>query len=181
MNVFLVHGSFGSPFSNWIPWLSSELEKRDIPFLAPHFPTPEHQDYESWAKLLDFYYSVGKADEETVFVTHSVGCIFIAHYLAINNKKALGLIACSGYNEFHDDPTPMYALNKPFYIESERLACLKENVKVRINYVGDNDPYINRKYFEKYSNGTFSEMRLIHNGGHLNADAQLLEDILKIK
>ena len=26
-NYLLVHGSFGSPFSNWIPWLRSELEK----------------------------------------------------------------------------------------------------------------------------------------------------------
>ena len=26
-NYLLVHGSFGSPFSNWIPWLRAELEK----------------------------------------------------------------------------------------------------------------------------------------------------------
>lgn len=25
-NYLLVHGSFGSPFSNWIPWLRNEIE-----------------------------------------------------------------------------------------------------------------------------------------------------------
>ena len=29
-NYILVHGSFGSPFSNWIPWLRGELEKEKL-------------------------------------------------------------------------------------------------------------------------------------------------------
>ena len=26
-NYFIIHGSFGSPFVNWVPWLRKELEK----------------------------------------------------------------------------------------------------------------------------------------------------------
>ena len=29
-NYLLIHGSFGSPFSNWIPWLRAELEKDSL-------------------------------------------------------------------------------------------------------------------------------------------------------
>ena len=29
-NYLLVHGSFGSPFVNWLPWLRSELEKENL-------------------------------------------------------------------------------------------------------------------------------------------------------
>lgn len=26
-NYMLIHGSFGSPFSNWIPWLREKIEE----------------------------------------------------------------------------------------------------------------------------------------------------------
>ena len=29
-NYLLIHGSFGSPFVNWFPYLRSEIEKRDL-------------------------------------------------------------------------------------------------------------------------------------------------------
>jgi len=38
-NYLLVHGSFGSLFSNWMPWLRSELEKENLEVYTPDFPT----------------------------------------------------------------------------------------------------------------------------------------------
>lgn len=29
-NYIILHGSFGSPFSNWIPFLRNEIEKREL-------------------------------------------------------------------------------------------------------------------------------------------------------
>ena len=55
MNIFLVHGSFGKPFENWFPWLEEELSKRDIVCTIPTFPTPKHQNYKDWEKLMNYY------------------------------------------------------------------------------------------------------------------------------
>ena len=38
-NYILLHGSFGSPFSNWIPYLRENIEKRGHDVYTPDFPT----------------------------------------------------------------------------------------------------------------------------------------------
>lgn len=34
-NYVLLHGSFSSPFSNWLPWLRKELENRQLAVYTP--------------------------------------------------------------------------------------------------------------------------------------------------
>ena len=44
----LIHGSFGSPFVNWFPYLRKEIEKRDLVVYTPDFPTGVgYQNYEN--------------------------------------------------------------------------------------------------------------------------------------
>ena len=35
MNYFILHGSFGSPFGNWFPYLRSEIEKKGLCVYTP--------------------------------------------------------------------------------------------------------------------------------------------------
>lgn len=52
-NYFIIHGSFGSPFVNWIPWLRTELEKDNLEVYTPDFPTGvAYQNYDNWSRLL---------------------------------------------------------------------------------------------------------------------------------
>ena len=53
-NYLLVHGSFGSPFVNWFPYLRNELEKRELVVYTPDFPTGVgYQNYDNWSKVLE--------------------------------------------------------------------------------------------------------------------------------
>ena len=55
-NYFIINGSFGSPFVNWVPWLRKELEKEELEVYTPDFPTGVgYQNYENWSKLLKTY------------------------------------------------------------------------------------------------------------------------------
>ena len=47
-NYLLVHGSFGNPFSNWIPFLRKEIENKNLEVYTPDFPTGVgYQNYEN--------------------------------------------------------------------------------------------------------------------------------------
>ena len=59
-NYFILHGSFGDSFVNWIPWLRRELEKENLEVYTPVFPTGVgYQDYNNWSRLLKSYVDSG--------------------------------------------------------------------------------------------------------------------------
>ncbi len=33
-NYFIIHGSYGNPYKNWVPWLKRELGKRKMETLV---------------------------------------------------------------------------------------------------------------------------------------------------
>jgi len=85
-NYLLIHGSFGNPYSNWLPWLSNELERRGLVSYCPDFPTGVgYQNYDNWSKLLKVYLSVGLINENTIIFAHSIAPIFICKFLVENN------------------------------------------------------------------------------------------------
>lgn len=88
-NIFIIHGSYGSPQKNWFPWLKKELSKLGHRVFVPQFPIPpvEKQDsfygghkLSEWIETLDDYNKYINSD--TIFVAHSRGCVFTYHYLA---------------------------------------------------------------------------------------------------
>lgn len=87
-NYFIIHGSFASPFSNWIPWLRCELEKKDLEVYTPDFPSGVgFQTYENWSKLLKTYVDAKILTEETTIFAHSIAPVFITKFLIENNLK----------------------------------------------------------------------------------------------
>ena len=87
--VFLIHGWEGKPDNHWFPWLALEL-KADFSahggpasgweVNAPQMPNAAEPKVSEWLSFLKDY--VGRPDEETFFVGHSLGCITVARYLA---------------------------------------------------------------------------------------------------
>ncbi|MBI4020183.1 MAG: serine hydrolase family protein [Candidatus Aenigmarchaeota archaeon] len=77
--AFIIHQWCGSPGSDWYPWLKKELEKRGFAAEIPAMPEPESPDIAKWVGFIGK--SVGKADRETYFVGHSIGCQAILRYL----------------------------------------------------------------------------------------------------
>ena len=81
-NYFIIHGSFGSPFSNWIPYLRKELEKENLEVYTPDFPTGVgFQNYTNWSKVLESYVFAGLINENTIIYAHSIAPIFICKFL----------------------------------------------------------------------------------------------------
>jgi len=80
--IFIIHGSYGNPQENWLPWLKDNLEKLGQRVFIPQFPIPQTRDAaysgHDLEKWLETFKKYGKyMDENTIIVAHSRGCIFI--------------------------------------------------------------------------------------------------------
>lgn len=170
MNVFLVHGTFGKPFENWFPWIENELSKKNISCVIPSFPTPAHQNYEDWERLMDYYCKLGVVDESTVLIGHSCGTVFLVHYLLKHKIHVKGLVCVSGYNNFISGFDMMDDLNGSFYMPESNLNMEEYADKVHVFY-GDNDPNIPQDILHHFAASVGGMEHCIANAGHFNASA----------
>lgn len=78
--AFIIHGWDGYPEEGWFPWMKKELERRGFEVHVPAMPHPITPTIKDWVSHLSKI--VGKPDEQTYLVGHSIGCPTIIHYLA---------------------------------------------------------------------------------------------------
>ena len=77
-NYFIIHGSFGSPFSNWFGWLHDFLEIDGKEVYTPDFPTGVgYQNYENWSNLFKVYLNLRLINENTTIIAHSIAPVFV--------------------------------------------------------------------------------------------------------
>ena len=170
MNVFLAHGSFGKPFENWFPWLEEELSKKEIICTIPSFPTPEHQTYEDWERLMDYYCDIGIVNSETILIGHSCGSVFLVKYLLKHKIRVAGLITVCGYNNFHSGNDMMDKLNGSFYINEDSINVRNYANRI-ISFYSDNDPHIPMEILCNFAENIGAEKVVVNNAGHFNLAA----------
>ena len=173
MNVFLVHGTMGKPFENWFPWLENRLAEKNICCNIPTFPTPAHQNYADWEKLMDFYCDLGVVNGETILIGHSCGAVFLVHYLLEHKIHVRGLICVSGYNNFISGFEMMDKLNESFYMNAQSIDVTPYADTV-IGFYGDDDPNIPQRLLNDFATSIGGEVNCVPNAGHFNASAGYL-------
>ena len=170
-NYFIIHGLAGKPFENWFPWLERKISEMNRQCIVPQFPTPLKQSYTNWERLLDYYKSLGFIDENTVFIAHSLGPVFIVKYVTKNKIKIKGLISVSGFNNFISGMEEFDRINKSFFLEDSKLSEFKNYVELIYCFMSDNDPHIPFNKLKEFANIIGGELYIIHNGGHFNTAA----------
>ena len=95
--AFIVHGWDGYPAEGWFPWLKRELEKKDFQVTVPAMPEPAEPRITTWVAHLAKV--IGKVDENTFLVGHSIGCQTILRFLEKlpNDQIAGGVILVAGW------------------------------------------------------------------------------------
>lgn len=140
-NYFLLHGSFGSPFSNWIPYLRQELENRNLEVYTPDFPTGVgYQTYENWSKLLKIYVEANILNENTIIFAHSIAPVFISKFLIENQIKVKRLVFICGFNNYLGINEEYDTVNKSMFLNN--LEDIKKYCDDIICFYSDNDPYV---------------------------------------
>ena len=174
-NYLLVHGSFGSPFVNWFPYLRSEIEKKGLVVYTPDFPTGVgYQNYNNWSKLLKSYVEAGIINENTTIYAHSIGPIFVCKFLIEHIIKVKKLVFVQGFNngivnQEYDE------VNKTFFIENG-LEKIKGYCNEIICLYSDNETYVkNTDEIYKFANTIATKKVLLEGGGHLNSESGYTE------
>lgn len=181
MRIVIVHGAYGDPSENWIPWLRTELQARNHTVTVPTLPTPEGQTLSNWAAAFD--QQVPKIDRNTIMVGHSIGATFILRLLESRNQKVRGAALVSvflgdlGLPEFD----PINATFTHGTIDWPHVRKMAKNWRI---FTSDNDPYVPIAKPTSIANHLGVPLTIIEGGGHLNKAAgftqfvQLRDEIL---
>ena len=179
MNAFIIHGIEGHSEENWFPWLKDELNKINIDAVVPQFPNDDNPKLDEW---LDFFKKYeNNINEDSILVGHSLGVSFILNFLEKNNKKIKAAFFTAGFTGKIDNG---YNEKMKSFIDKEfDFEKIEDNCKKFFIYNSDNDPYVPLEKGKELARNLDSELIIVNNAGHFNAEAGytefplLLEDI----
>lgn len=181
--VFIIHGWGGTGDEGWQGWLKEELEKKDFEVFAPDMPDTENPKIETWVPALAEL--VGKCDEETFFIGHSIGCQTILHYLQDlpPEEKAGGAVFVAGWLSLKELTEEEKEIAEPWLNSQINFEKIKTKTQKFFALFSSNDPYVpvtDEKLFQEKLN---AETLVLESMEHFNEPAELpivLEKILSM-
>lgn len=182
MKFVVLHGSFGSPSENWIPWLKRELERAGHTVVTPQLPVDEYgapvavprQNLKSWLEAMSEYHAELNG---AVVVAHSIAPLFLLHYLQAHPEVRLSgaALVCPFLDSFKGEPQQFYAVNRTFYEHNFDYNTLRTQLGTSICFYSDNDPYIPEQDCIEFADVVAAEKSLLPRAGHINLDAGFAE------
>lgn len=169
-NYLLIHGSFGSPFSNWIPYLRKQIESKGLDVYTPDFPTGVgYQNYKNWSSLLKSYLDSGILNENTIIFAHSIAPIFVCKFLVENKIRVKRLVFVCGFNNYLGINEDYDNVNESMYFDN--LEDVKKYCDDIICFYSDNDPYVKYEVEKEFADTITNNQVMISGGGHLNSES----------
>lgn len=169
--VIIVHGWSGSPETNWLPWLKSEIEKLGYEVLVPFMPDTDNPVIEKWVNYLAEV--VGTPDRDTYFIGGSIGCQTILRYLETINTPVGGAIFVAGwFNLKNMESDEEEEIAKPWIETAIDLEKVKKMLPKSILIISDDDPYgafeENKQKFAQLVSHTV----VLPNAGHIEEEKE---------
>ncbi len=179
-NYFIIHGSFSSPFSNWIPYLRNEIANKELEVYTPDLPSGVgYQNYTNWENMMNEYVKLGLINENTTIYAHSIAPVFVCKFLINNKVKIKRLISVCGFNNYLGINEEYDNVNESMYLDN--LKEVKEYCNDIICYYSKHDPYVKYDVEKEFADTIADEQIIIEDGGHLNSESGYteFEELLK--
>ena len=167
-HAIILHGTGGSPDSNWFQWLKAELEAKGLEVWLPALPNP---DLPSLKANTDFLlaHCPFPLDADTVVIGHSSGAI-LALILAQSNGVPLGGVVA--VSVFHDNSLGWEKNAKLFDVDFDWPAIKAKSGKLLFIH-SDTDPYVPLDQAQYVADNCEAEMIVILGQGHFNLEQSL--------
>jgi predicted alpha/beta hydrolase family esterase len=166
--VFIIHGIGGNPKENWFPWMKKEIESEGHRVIVPDFPNSDEPRLDEWMEHMKKYED--SIDEETIFIGHSLGGMFILRLLEHMKKPIKAVFLVAGVTG-PTDGLNLAPLMTTFTTPPLEYELIKKNGGTIQMLHADNDPYISLKNAETLARKLGAIVDVIKDGGHLNASA----------
>lgn len=166
-NIFIIHGSYGSPQENWFPWLKKELSKLGHRVYVPQFPIPKTRnsgkhELKKWLETFDDYKSY--LDENSIIIAHSRGNVFAWHLLEIINKPINATFLIAPFLTFtHWHPDNSDSFYKPKF-DWRKIKKMSKYFEV-FQSANDDIPVSEG---EEIANNLNAKLIIVKNAGHFN-------------
>lgn len=169
--VFIIHGWDGSPENHWFPWLKKELKKIGFKVIVPAMPHSSEPKIELWVSHLNKI--VGKVNEETYFVGHSIGCQAIMRYLETvdDNSKVGGIVFVAGFFNLPFLKTRMEKIiAKPWLETTINTNKIKKQTKQIVAIFSDNDAHVSLDEAPLFERKLGAKVIVEKNKGHFTLE-----------
>lgn len=179
--LIIVHDLGGSPESDWLPWLKREMEGKGWDVVAPLLPNSKEPLVFDW--LLTLGKAVGKVDEDTYIVGHSLGAITTLKLLdnLSGNESIGGVVLVAGF----DNPVERKEMENFFYspLNWEKV---KRTCKKFVIIHSEDDPVVPADNGVRMKNKLDAERILVDGYRHFSAEEGIhtlplvLQELLEI-
>lgn len=164
------------PADGWYPWLAKNLEDMGFSVGIPEMPDTNNPKIEAWTEHLQK--TVGRCDENTFFIGHSIGCQAIMRYLEKlpKDEKSGGAVFVAGWFKLtglegeEERMASSSWLNTPIDFEK-----VKSQAKKIICIFSDNDQYVPAENWEIFSKNLGAEILIEKGKGHFSGDDGVVE------
>jgi predicted alpha/beta hydrolase family esterase len=173
--LYIVHRWDANPQADWYPWLKHEMESLGVETHTPQMPNPSEPDIAVWVNFLA--QQVGRPDQNTYFVGHSLGCQTIIRYLETISTEVGGAIFVAGWFELQGLETEdEKRIAAPWLENPIDFVKVRQNLSKAIAILSINDPFVDYQA-NKYKFEKDLKARVLSEGdsGHLTYDDGVTE------
>ncbi len=181
--AFIIHGWDFNPKMNWYSSLKKDLEKKGFVVMVPSMPNTSEPKIEEWVQHLKK--TVGKLDNNTYFIGHSMGCQTIMRYLEKENYngKVGKIVFVAGWFKLDNlEGEEVEEIARPWLETPIDFSKVKKKINNLTVFLSSNEPY----GFVKENSAVFKEklgakVNMLKDRGHFTQDDGITEikEILK--
>ncbi len=175
--VFVVHRWDGTSKSDWYPWLKRELENKGFKVEIPEMPNTSEPKINDWVNYLRKV--VGKLDNKTYFIGHSIGCQTIMRFLEkenYNGKVGKILFVAGWFKLDNLEGEEVEIIANPWINTPIEFNKIKQKISKLTVFLSTNEPYgfvkENTKIFKEKLN---AKIILEKDKGHFTEDDGISE------
>ena len=165
-DILILHGTAGSPKSNWFMWLKGKLVGRGYKVWLPQLPRSEQPNGATYTKFL-----LGNADfkftKDTIIIGHSSGAVEILNLLQQlpASTKIKGAVLVSAFENDLGWDSLKDLIDAPLNFDTIKQHCNKF-----IFLHSDDDPYIGLDQPKHLAELTDGDLIVFSGQGHFNTE-----------
>ena len=171
--VYIIHAWGETPQSCWYPWLKGELESQDIKVIVPEMPDTDAPDMKKWVEVLSNL--IGKPNESTFFVGHSIGCQTILRYLeTLDEGQEIGGAVCvAPWTILKNLSEESQQIAKPWLETPVDWQAAKAHCSQFAALFSDNDEWVELSQEKVFQDNLGAKIQMIPNMGHFDGITEL--------